>query len=170
MKEALIAYMTHLEIYEKQNKFKTDDAARFYALITQCAEELLRTQNTKNTYTALNFEWRLVWVEKEHIYRDEATTRIRENILPWLIEAKKVMPDEWYTKNDFGPLWRCVESFCGREAVEAAEGAAAAAEEVTKSVVHQEGRMESIVHMQTLLSRMKELGSCGFTQTRGLLN
>ena len=29
--------------------------------------------------------------------------------------------------------------------------------EVMKSVVHQEGRMESIVHMQTLLSRMKEL-------------
>ena len=152
--EALKECVTYLEEYENKQAFKTTDEKRFYALIKQCAELLLETYDERDEYSR---EKKQVWVIKTQVTTHEVQERIRGNILSWLTEARRLMPsNKWYSlKAAFESLWRHVESFCGSEAVQAAEAAVTvAAAEVKPQGVAEPTKKEKL---EALMRQLKDL-------------
>ena len=153
---ALCECMQLVEKWEEGKMFKTKDAERFYALMKQCAEQLLEKEEARSAYTGeLLGDNKEVWVVKE-MRRDKRTEIVRGDVLLWLTEAIGLIEDGWYAMKDhFGDIWTHVVGFCGHEAVQKARAAVATA----AVEVEQRGETEATrdEKLQALLRQLKDL-------------
>lgn len=114
VRNALREYVMRMEeIIEEVPKTRTqqwlhtDQGGQFYKLIERCAKELLEI---KLQYNKLKGKYERVWGWKQ-LFVSQETELIRGDIVIWMSEARKLMPDELYETDEFGPLWDLVCRF-----------------------------------------------------------
>ena len=116
-----------VETWEGLGTFKTKDQKRFLALMKQCAEQLLEKEEARNAYSSeLVRDTRERWIVRD-LNRKTREAIVRGDVLLWLTEAHGLIEDGWYSmKERFESIWTHVVGFCGHEAVQQAQAAAAA--------------------------------------------
>ena len=114
VRNALRAYVMRMEEITQevaktrtQQWLHTDQGGQFYKLIERCAKELLEIKFQYNTWKG---KYERVWGWKQ-LYVSQETELIRGDIVIWMSEARKLMPDELYETDEFRPLWDLVCSF-----------------------------------------------------------
>jgi hypothetical protein len=147
VRKALMEYMVELQKYEGYRALQTENGKRFYALIQQCAEEVLVSQME---YVEWKKKYERGWVTNE-VGEGEATERIREKIRQWLVETRTVMPrNAEYATGGFEALCQYVDSFCAGESV---TGVAAVAEALQYSG-SEVGGAQAVHEMLTCLKKL----------------